>query len=471
MKYVSTRGNMTPKSFNEILLAGLAPDGGLYMPISYPQISYGNLNCWRELSYAELAYEIFSLFVDEDIDRIALFDLVSSVYTPETFGSSDITPVRRLGNSDVWIQNLSGGPTAAFKDVGLLMLGAFFENVLGERDENLNILGATSGDTGSAAIQAMLGRANIKVFMLSPKGRMTPFQEAQMWAVDNPNIHNLVIDGTFDQAQNIVKTVSANADFKKRYSIGAVNSINWARIMSQVVYYFYGYLKVTKESDELVNFSVPSGNFGNMCAGWIARKMGLPIKHLVVATNENDVLDEFFKTGRYRPRKPEETSITSSPSMDISQASNFERFIWDILGRNFDDVLKLFKDDLGSVGQFVLEPEVMSRIRAQSGILSGSSDHASRLWTIALVHSTHNTTIDPHTADALSVLWELDVSGPTIVLETALPVKFDGIMQEALGLLPPRPKRFIGIEELPRKFELIEPEAELVMDYIRRHTD
>ncbi|MFM8770032.1 MAG: threonine synthase, partial [Rubrivivax sp.] len=332
MKYISTRGDRTERGFSEILLEGLAPDGGLYLPASYPKIDAPTLERWRTLSYADLAFEILSLYID-DIPAADLQRLVRSTYTEAVFGTPQIVPIRPL-EPGVWLEALSNGPTLAFKDMAMQLLGALFEYELARRGQTLNILGATSGDTGSAAEYAMRGKRGVNVFMLSPHGRMSPFQQAQMFSLQDANIHNIAIEGVFDDCQDIVKAVSADLEFKRSYRIGTVNSINWARMLAQVVYYFAGYFQATTHNAQKVSFAVPSGNFGNICAGHVARMMGLPIERLVLATNENDVLDEFFRTGTYRVRRSAETFETSSPSMDISKASNFERFVFDLLGRD-----------------------------------------------------------------------------------------------------------------------------------------
>ncbi|HEY9379703.1 MAG TPA: threonine synthase, partial [Burkholderiales bacterium] len=309
MKYISTRGGMPPAGFTDILLEGLAPDGGLAMPESYPQIDKATLAQWRKLGYRELAFEILSRYID-DIPPADLKAIVDKTYTAEVFGTDDITPLHKLEDG-LYILQLSNGPTLAFKDIAMQLLGNLFEYVLAKEGKTLNILGATSGDTGSAAEYAMRGKQGIKVFMLSPHGKMSPFQQAQMYSLQDPNIYNIAIKGVFDDAQDIVKAVSNDLEFKARYNIGTVNSINWARLIAQVVYYFKGYFAATKSEDEQVSFAVPSGNFGNVCAGHVARMMGLPIKNLIVATNENDVLDEFFRTGTYRVRKGADVFETS----------------------------------------------------------------------------------------------------------------------------------------------------------------
>jgi threonine synthase len=383
MRYQSTRGNSPSQSFQGILLGGLAPDGGLYLPTQYPQVTTQQLDAWRGLSYPDLAFEILSLYCD-DIPADDLKALLHKTYTPQVYcngrpndPASDITPIHWLGEeqgSKLGLLCLSNGPTLAFKDMAMQLLGNLFEYALKRANQDLNILGATSGDTGSAAEYAMRGKHGIKVFMLSPRGKMSPFQSAQMYSLQDPNIFNVAVEGVFDDCQDIVKAVSNDLAFKAKYRIGTVNSINWGRVLAQVVYYFQGYLLATQSSTEKVSFAVPSGNFGNVCAGHIARMMSLPIERLVVATNENDVLDEFFKTGIYRARKSAETLHTSSPSMDISKASNFERFVFDLLGQDGARTAKLFKQ-VEIEGGFDLSKDLAFQTIRQFGFVSGRSTH------------------------------------------------------------------------------------------------
>jgi threonine synthase len=319
MKYISTRGDRTERGFSDILLEGLAPDGGLYLPTHYPKVDAATLAKWRALPYHELAFEILSLYID-DIPAADLRQLLSRTYTEQVFGTREVTPLKPL-EAGVQLEALSNGPTLAFKDMAMQLLGQLFEYELGRRGQTLNILGATSGDTGSAAEYAMRGKKGINVFMLSPNGRMSAFQQAQMYSLQDANIHNIAVEGVFDDCQDIVKAVSNDLEFKRRHRIGTVNSINWARLLAQVVYYFAGYFQATRQNGEAVSFAVPSGNFGNICAGHVARMMGLPIRRLVLATNENDVLDEFFRTGTYRVRGSAETHETSSPSCSICWAA------------------------------------------------------------------------------------------------------------------------------------------------------
>ena len=466
MNYVSTRGAWrdAPQPFQSILLEGLAPDGGLAVPQAYPRLSRDDLAALRNLSYPELAFAILRRFIG-DIPRDTLRTLVARTYTAQTFGSAAITPLSTL-EPGLHLLHLSNGPTLAFKDIALQLLGNLFEYALRDGGRRLNILGATSGDTGSSAEYAMRGKKHLAVFMLSPRGRMSAFQQAQMYALDDPNIHNVAIEGTFDECQDIVKALAGDPSFKARHALGAVNSINWARIAAQVVYYFSGYFAATSRDNEQVSFAVPSGNFGNVLAGHVAREMGLPIARLVVATNENDVLDEFFRTGRYRPRGARETHATSSPSMDISKASNFERYLFDIAGRDPKLLAALWRS-LARDGYFdVAGTSLRARIDA-SGFVSGRSTHADRIATIRDVHARYGVLIDPHTADGVAVAFRMRERGtPIICLETALPAKFAATIREALGIDPPRPAAYADLESRPQRCTVLPPDAERVASFI-----
>ena len=473
MHYISTRGHAEPQTFCDILLGGLAPDGGLYLPDHYPQITAAELTTWRKLSYAELAYEVLSRFIT-DIPHEDLRAIVNKTYTAQTYrycrpnrNAADITPLTTL-EPGLHLLELSNGPTLAFKDMAMQLLGNLFEYVLEKRGETINILGATSGDTGSAAEYAMRGKKGVRVFMLSPHGKMSAFQRAQMYSLQDTNIFNIAVLGMFDDAQDIVKAVSNDADFKARYKIGAVNSINWARVAAQVVYYFKGYFEATQSNDERVAFSVPSGNFGNICAGHIARMMGLPVERMVLATNENDVLDEFFKTGCYRPRATTETLVTSSPSMDISKASNFERFVFDLVGRDPVTVSRLWRA-VDSGGSFDLAGTPHFQSLPGYAFVSGRSTHSDRIDTIRDVWQRYGIMIDTHTADGLKVGREyLQPDVPMIVLETAQAVKFSETIIEALGREPGRPVDLEGIEKLPQRVEVMAADILAIKEYIAR---
>jgi len=475
MLYLSTRGHAERKRFCEILLEGLAPDGGLYLPEHYPQVDDAALTRLRTTfqtqGYAALAFEVLSLYID-DIPAADLKALCAKTYTKEVYGTETIVPVRQLEDG-LLVEALSNGPTLAFKDMAMQLLGNLFEYELARRGEELNIFGATSGDTGSAAEYAMRGKKGVRVFMTSPHGRMSPFQQAQMFSLMDENIHNIAIEGVFDDCQDLVKAVSNDLDFKTKYKIGTVNSINWARLLAQVVYYFAGYFQATTANSQKVSFTVPSGNFGNVCAGHVARMMGLPVDTLVAATNENDVLDEFFRTGVYRVRGSADTHETSSPSMDISKASNFERFVFDLLGRDAALTKDLFGAQISKNGQFDLSGNPhFAEAATRYGFASGKSTHANRLTTIQDVHQRFGQMIDTHTADGVKVAREHIKAGvPMIVLETALPIKFAATIVEALGQEPNRPAKFEGIEALPKRVQVMKADVAQIKAYIAQHCD
>ena len=462
MKYTSTRGGMAAKSFTEILLGGLADDGGLAVPDHYPVFSAADLQAMRGMDYRELAFEVMSRFAT-DIPADDLKVILNKTYTAAAFGSELITPIKTLA-PNLHVLGLSNGPTLAFKDVAMQLLGNLFEYALAKDHATLNILGGTSGDTGSAAEYAMRGKRGIRVFMLSPLGKMSPFQTAQMFTLQDPNIFNIAVTAPFDACQDMVKAVSNDLDFKEKYQIGTVNSINWARVTAQTVYYFQTYFALTENNSQKVSFAVPSGNFGNVCAGHIARQMGLPIAKLIVATNENDVLDAFFKTGIYRPRA--ETLHTTSPSMDITKASNFERFVYDLVGRD-PKVLKGLWQQLETEGYFDLSNTPYFAKVQEFGVASGASSHVDRIATIRRVYQEYGFVMDPHTADGLKAgLENRDVDIPLVCLETALPAKFEETIQEALGIAPTRPVGYENIESLPQRFDVLPPQVELLKAFI-----
>ena len=470
MRYTSTRQTTgSPRPFSDILLEGLAPDGGLYVPERYPRLSADDLEALRRVldqqGYAALAARILAMYID-DIPEEDIAAMASRAYSAPAFSDPAIVPVTALEGAgfDLRLAHLSLGPTAAFKDMAMQLLGELFEHELRCRGQWLTIVGATSGDTGSSAEYALRGRDGLSVVMLTPAGRMTAFQRAQMFSLLDDNIVNVAVDGVFDDCQDLVKAVNMDAAFKARWHLGAVNSINWARLLAQVVYYVVTWLRATEDpgegspcahpgtgAPERVSVVVPTGNFGNVCAAHIARRMGVPLDALVVATNENDVLDEFFRTGVYRPRSSDQTLATSSPSMDISKASNFERFVHDLLGRDSARTADLFGTALVRNGCFDLSgtPEFQA-VRETYGFVSTSSTHADRLAEIARTEAESGYLIDPHTADGVHAARELasrgELVGTVVVMETALPVKFADTIMEATGHLPAVPGRFAGIE-------------------------
>ena len=473
INYISTRGAKAGE-FSDALLEGLGEDGGLLVPEIYATVGASLLKKWSTLDYPDLATEVISCFAS-DFDKGQLSKICKDSYTTNNFGP-DIVTIKNVKLSDaktLYLLGLSNGPTLAFKDIAMQVLGNLFQNVLSEKGQKLNILGATSGDTGSAAEYAMREKKGISVFMLSPKGRMSEFQKSQMYSLYDENIHNLVVPGSFDTCQDLVKSVSNDLEFKQKFSIGSVNSINWGRISAQVVYYFFGYFRVLerakKELMSPVTFVVPSGNFGNILSGFIAKSMGLPIKNLILATNENNVLDEFFKTGVYRVRSLDETFSTSSPSMDISKASNFERFIFDVTGRDCMQTKNLW-DQLRNVGEFKIDSQVLKKIKKSSGVISGSSKHENRINMIKKVYTINRFVVDPHTADGIFVASQnYDNSCPMVCLETALPTKFEETVNEALGFIPDRAKSLQDIEKRQRKFVEIDSSINALKRYIEIH--
>ena len=466
MNYVSTRGGMQPQLFQDVLLEGLAPDGGLAVPESIPTVSMQTLQSWRDLTYPELAAKVLGYFVT-DIDPSTLSQMTARAYSPDVFRCETIVNVREL-EKGLSLLGVSDGPTLAFKDIAMQFLGQVFPHVLQERGTTLNILGATSGDTGSAAEYAMRGKPGLAVFMLSPKGRMSAFQRAQMYSLLDENIHNLAVRGVFDEAQDVVKALAGDLEFKETYRLGAVNSINWARIAAQIVYYFWGWLRATSNESQSVSFAVPSGNFGNILSGHIARRMGVPIRRLVLATNENNVLEEFFRTGIYRPRLPAQTHATSSPSMDISRASNFERFVFDLLHGDAARVKALWQQ-LSTQGHFDLS-DWRDQFERDYGFVAGVSSHENRLATIRQVFDETGTLIDPHTADGVKVARQFVEPGvPMLVLETALPAKFSETIEAALGRPAPRPPGLEDIEEREQRVVELPCDVASVRDYIKEH--
>ncbi|QQS16623.1 MAG: threonine synthase [Neisseriales bacterium] len=465
MKYFSTRGKTSSHRFLDVLLTGLAPDGGLFVPETYPRITQEDLERWRTLPYAELAYQVIRLFID-DIPEKTLRAILQHTYQQDAFDIETIITLDPL-HDGLYIEGLSHGPTLAFKDMAMQLLGHLLEYALATKNQTLNIVGATSGDTGSAAEYALRNKRGIQVFMLSPSGKMSAFQRAQMYSLQDANIHNIAITGMFDDCQDIVKAVQNDALFKEKCRIGTINSINWARILAQIVYYIAGYIQATNHGHKQVSFCVPSGNFGNVCAGHIAKQMGLPIARLIVATNENDVLHEFFHHGVYRPRKNHETYTTSSPSMDISKASNIERFIFDLLERKSNIINDLWKN-LSKLGGFDLSHKLPD-IHQHYGFFSGRSHHQNRLATIALTKQKDNRLIDPHTADGIYVARALRQPNETIVvLETASPIKFSETIEEATGQHQVLPLTFQAMMKLPQRVTTLPASTALVKDFIHQ---
>lgn len=463
---ISTRDvNGKQLKYTDALLEGLAQDGGLYIPCEYPQISNEELNKLRGKTYPQVSFYLKDKLIGGDIPSGILKHLIDTAYSQPKFNSenSNTTPIRKVADN-LYVQNLSLGPTAAFKDMALQQLGQEMNYVLDRDNKNLVILGATSGDTGSSAEAALKGLKKIVLFMLSPKVGMSDFQKAQMGQLTGGNIFNISVDGRFDDCQDLVKLVKGNPEFAH---LGAVNSINWGRISSQVPYYFAGYLQATNSNSEMVDFVVPSGNFGNILAGYIAKRMGLPIRNLIIATNENNVLDKLVKTGIYEVTP---SQITSSPSMDISKASNFERLLFDIVDRN-PAVLKSVMEEFAKNGKVDLNKFGIREKLKKLGFSSGKSTHQDRLNVIKKLYDEAQTIIDPHTADGVKVALDKTRDIPVISMETALPVKFEDTIKEAIGFVPTREERFVGLENNLKggAFHSIPIDAEMLKDYIRKN--
>lgn len=445
MKYVSTRGGGELIGYKDVILQGLAPDGGLYVPESYPKIDLEFLKNLKDKTYAEIFVAVNSLFVDEEIELETQKQLAEAAYMPEKFmdaKNGNITPVSEV-NGRIYLQQLSLGPTAAFKDMAMQPLGQHLNYVLEERDETLRILGATSGDTGSSAEAAMKGLPRVSLTMLSPAEGMSAFQKAQMSMLSGGNIQNLSVTGHFDDCQDMVKALKRTPEFA---DLGAVNSINWGRVAAQLAYYFSGYVQACGEIGKEIDFVVPSGNFGNVLAGYIAKKMGVPIRRLIVASNENDVMHRLIQTGVYEQQGG--AHVTTSPSMDITKASNYERVLPDIFGNK--ETAKKYMEQFDSTGRVSFEDfgagiDSMKRL----GFDSGASTHADRLESIRWANE-YGVVIDPHTADAVTVARQFAEreadDTPLVCMATALPVKFEDTIAEALGSIPARPKRYENLE-------------------------
>ncbi|WP_068671672.1 threonine synthase [Thermosulfurimonas dismutans] len=460
MRYISTRGGIAPLSFKETVLTGLAEDGGLILPERIPVLSAEEKKALRDLPYQDLAFKVFQYFVT-DIPEEDLQRLVNKAYA--TFTHPDITPVVKKG--PVWILELFHGPTLAFKDVALQFLGHLFEYLLSERGEKMNILGATSGDTGSAAIYGVRGKKNLAIFILHPHGRVSPVQALQMTTVTDPNVFNLAIKGTFDDCQAIVKLLFSDLEFKHRYRLGAVNSINWARVLAQVVYYLFAYFRVTEvEGIEEVRFSVPTGNFGDIFAGYVARRMlSGGIERLVLATNENDILTRFVNHGDYSLR---EVVPTISPSMDIQVASNFERYLYYLYGENpirVREAMSRFAEEK----RLVFSEEELSRVRADFLSLSVSQEETLR--TIREFYEETSYILDPHTAVGVRAGLAFRDERPMICLATAHPAKFPEAVSRALGFEPPIPEPLQGLSEKPRKVVLLPADPQVVRRFIEEN--
>ena len=459
MKYISTRGGISPISFQEAVMMGLATDGGLLLPESLPKMPPETLESRATLSFQQLASEIFSLFIS-DISADQLDYLISRSY--DTFSHPEITPLVKKG--DFFIMELFHGPTLAFKDVALQFLGNVFEHILEKTGGKMNIVGATSGDTGSAAIYGVRGKDRINIFILHPYKRVSPIQELQMTTVTDPNVFNLAIKGTFDDGQGIVKSIFNDISFKERYHLGAVNSINWARILAQVVYYVYAWFKIKNETTiESIDFSVPTGNFGDIFAGYIAKNL-LPqgsIRKLILATNENNLLTRFVNHGDYSVSK---VVATSSPSMDIQVASNFERYLYYLYGCDPERTRKDL-EQFSQSGRLNFAENLLHTIQAD--FASESVSEKETLSTIKQFYQEHNYLLDPHTAVGVNAAQKCHSENiPVVCLATAHPAKFGEAVIKAIGKAPDLPPGLQGLEDKESRCEVLEPDIKTVQDFI-----
>lgn len=462
--YVSTRETCAPVGFSDVLMSGLAPDGGLYVPQSWPRFPRADIEAMRGLPYAALAQRILMPFVSEAISPADLEAIVRRIYAPGRFRHTALAPLVQIGPNE-WILELFHGPTLAFKDYALQLLGALFDHELARNGRKMTIVGATSGDTGSAAIEGCRACRNVKVFILHPRGRVSEVQRRQMTTVDAPNVFNLAVEGTFDDCQAIVKALFADADFRTRTNLSAVNSINWARIAAQTVYYFAAALALGAP-DRPVRFAVPTGNFGNVYAAWCAKTMGLPVEGLVIGTNRNDILTRFFETGAMTP---EAVVPTISPSMDIQISSNFERYLFETAHRE-STVVNGWMTDFRTQGRFSVGADILNAARQDFCAMRCSEEGT--LETIRRTHAHTGMLIDPHTAVGLhaGLAARGDPSIPLVALACAHPAKFPDAVERATGRRPDMPESLAGLLERPEKVEILPNDTQAVRAFIAART-
>ncbi|MDY0189650.1 MAG: threonine synthase [Desulfuromonas sp.] len=462
MRYKSTRGQVNGISFKDAVMMGLATDGGLLLPESIPQFTAEQINSFSSMSYPQIAFEVISRFTGEDFPAADLRALIERSYA--TFDHPEVTPL--IHKDGVYILELFHGPTLAFKDVALQLLGNLFEYLLDERNEKMNILGATSGDTGSAAIYGVRGKDKINIFIMHPQGKVSPIQELQMTTVTDDNVFNLAIRGTFDDGQRIIKEIFGDLDFKTTYALGAINSINWARVLAQIVYYFYAYSRVQAETgSKTIDFSVPTGNFGDIFAGYMAKRMGLPTSKLILATNENNILSRFVLNGDYSVDKVVETL---SPSMDIQIASNFERYLYYLLDEDSESLRGLM-ESFAISNSLQFDEQLQSKVRQDFAALS--VDKQATLEQISSFYAETQYILDPHTAVGVKAGKELsDPDIPLVCLATAHPAKFGEAVLQAIGSQPPVPDSLKDIEQRPRRCDIIDAETEQIKAYLSKRT-
>jgi len=459
LRYISTRGAAPVLEFEEALLAGLAADGGLYVPESWPRLDAAALRSLSGLPYADLAVRVIEPYIGDAVAGADLAAIVRDTYAG--FDHPEVAPLVPIGE-DAWLLELFHGPTLAFKDYALQLVGRLFDHVLARRGSRITIVGATSGDTGSAAIAACRDRANIEIFILHPRGRVSEVQRRQMTTVDAANVHNIAVEGTFDDCQDIVKALFADRALRQELSLSAVNSINWARIMAQIVYYLYAALRLGAP-ERAVSFAVPTGNFGNVYAGYAARAMGLPVARLVVGSNRNDILTRFFATGAMDLR-PVEPSL--SPSMDIQISSNFERVLFDLVGRDGGRIAALMKD-FRRAGRLDVGEDVWHDACA---LFTGHrlSDEDT-LAAIRTIHEETGQLVDPHTAVGIMAgrACRPDDGSPLVALATAHPAKFPDAVEQATGIRPELPAAMADLYERAERVEVLPNDVGAVRDHVR----
>ncbi len=442
MKYISTRGFNEPKTFTDVLMEGLAPDGGLYVPESFPTLDFKALN---GASYIDVAEAVIAPFID--FPREDLRKILQETYADTVFDSPQVAPLKKLEDG-LYIMELFHGPTLAFKDVALQLLGRLFDYTLEKSGKRVTILGATSGDTGSAAIEACQGKKNIEVFILHPHNRTSEIQRRQMTSVMADNIHNIAVQGNFDDCQGIVKQAFGDKEIHERLNLSAINSINWARIIGQTVYYVHACLKLQEEGIENPSFAVPTGNFGNIYAAYVAKRMGAPIGRLVIGSNRNDILTRFFETGAM---SREETIPSLSPSMDIQVSSNFERFLFEVTGRN-GGAIKSMMEDFKEKGSFTLPDDQLEAARSQ--FMSFRCPDGETIETIAEIYKTYGEIIDPHTAVGVNAALKSKVR-PMVALACAHAAKFPDAVEKATGQYPHLPERLADLKEREERMEIL----------------
>jgi len=455
MEYISTRNTQKTFSFKDVFLKGLAPDGGLFVPKIIPSYTFQELEKLKNLSYQELAAKIIFKFSSNEFNEQEIKDLVNDSY--KNFRIDDVVAIRRVGKLN--LLELFHGPTLAFKDIAMQVIGNMYEKILKKNNLKINIVVATSGDTGAAAISAIKNRENMKIFVLHPDNKISEVQRKFMTTVDSKNVFNIALAGNFDECQKFVKSMFADKNFSNSINMSGVNSINWTRIIIQIIYYFFSYFKIAKK-EEKINFAVPTGNFGDVYAGYVAKKMGLPINKLIIATNSNDILKRAINTGIYKPLKVEHTV---SPSMDIQVASNFERLIFDVCSCNSNKTLKLM-NDLNEKGEFTLEKDELKKIK--ENFYSESLSEKETKSVIKEMYKSQKILIDPHTAVAVGVVNKISLEGNTIILATAHPSKFSDTVMQETGIKPELPKNLKNIFDKKEIYKKLPQDLKKIQNYI-----